>query len=617
MSNTFTMKKILFLLCLFAISIGYSQEKIPAKFTKTATLLRVSAPLSSYAKQKDTIVDASTVAKIRNNMRNAPKTNPDALPLHGDPVVQTKNPVRAPQDVLLSFDGIDVNEGQAVPPDPTGAAGPNHYVHAVNRVIKIYDDEGLLLDGPILLGDFFENGISDGDPIVMYDQLANRWFISEFYDADDALLIAISTTGNPLGNYNIYQFDLSSFPDYPHYAVWPDGYYLTANKNGDVGYVLDRVAMLNGDNNPEVVGFTLPGLIRNPNTVFGAQAANLLGDDLPPPETPGYFVYLQDDAWTGVIFDHLKIWQVDPNFDNGAIGTISLPQVIPTADFDSTFQPFGDGDTGQPGTPQNIDNLGGVISYMTNFRTFDTHNSLILNFNVNLGSDRSGIRWYELRNETDDEFTIFQEGTWSRPDNLSRFLGSICMNKFGDIALSYNTGNFQNLIDIRFTGRLVDDPLNEMSFQETLVADSSGPQTFSNRFGDYSQMTIDPDDETFWFTTEYFKETDVWSTRITHFSLDGLPVLANETPESENAVIAVFPYDTATHRIVLETARALNELTFDVLDIKGKKVTSGNLINDNQAYMASFNTTNLTTGVYLLQIKNNSGFNELKKFIIN
>ncbi len=610
------MKKLLFLIGLFVISIGYSQDKFPAKFTKTATLLRVSEPLSSYAKQKDTVVDAKTVARIRNNMRNAPKTNPDALPLHGDPVVQTKNPVRAPQDVLLSFDGIDVNEGQAVPPDPTGAAGPNHYVHAVNRVIKIYDDEGALLEGPILLGDFFENGINDGDPIVMYDQLANRWFISEFYDADDALIIAISNSGNPLGNYNVYQFDLDSFPDYPHYAVWPDGYYLTANKNGDVGYVLDRVAMLNGDTNPEVVGFTLPGLIRNPNTVFGAQAANLLGDDLPPADTPGYFVYLQDDAWTGVLFDHLKIWKVDPNFDNGAVGTISLPQVIPTADFDSTFQPFGDGDTGQPGTTQNIDNLGGVISYMTNFRSFDTHNSLILNFNVNLGSDRSGIRWYELRNETDDEFTIHQEGTWSRPDNLSRFLGSMCMNKFGDIALSYNTGNFQNLVDIRFTGRLADDPLNEMSFQETLVVGSSGPQTFSNRFGDYSQMTIDPDDETFWFTTEYFKEIDVWSTRITHFSLDGLPVLANETPETDSAIIAIYPFDATSHQLLLETEKVIDTLTYDILDLNGKIIASGFLENQNQGYSALVNSSSFSSGIYLVEVKDTGNFKIAKKFSV-
>lgn len=611
------MKKVLFFICLFAISLGYAQEKIPAKFTKTATLLRVSEPLSSYAKQKDTIVDPRTVTKIRNNMRNAPKTNPDALPLNGDPAVQTKNPVRAPQDVLLSFDGININEGMAVPPDPTGAAGPDHYVHAVNRVISIFDDEGVLLEGPILLGDFFENGISDGDPIIMYDQLANRWFISEFFDDENALLIAVSTTGNPLGNYNIYQFDLDSFPDFPHYAVWPDGYYLTANKSGEVAYVLDRLAMIDGDSNPEIVGFTLPGLIRNSNTVFGAQAANLLGQDLPPADTPGYFVYLQDDAWPGVVFDHLKIWKVDPNFDNDDVGTISVPQIIPTADFDSTFQPFGDGDIAQPGTPQNIDNLGGVISYMTHLRAFDDHNSLILNFNVNLGvGDTSGIRWYELRNQTDDDFTIFQEGTWTLPDNLSRFLGSMCMNRFGDIALSYNTANFQNLVDIRFTGRLAGDPLNEMSFQETLVADSGGPQTFSNRFGDYSQMTIDPDDETFWFTTEYFLDIDFWSTRVTHFSLDGLPILANETPESEQAIVAVFPSDTLTHKIVVETAKELDNLTFDVLGIKGNIIMRGNLTNKNKAYTGSFNTSNLVTGVYLLQIQDIKGFKVVKKFII-
>ncbi len=611
------MKTLLTVLCAFVITAGFAQEKIPAKFSKRAHLIRVTEPLRDYALVKDTVFDPLTVAKIRNNLKNAPKVNPNALPLNGDPVRQINTPARAPQDEITSFDGMTIFEGQANPPDPTGAAGPNHYVHATNSSLKVFSPNGTLLLGPVRLGDFFQNGINDGDPIVMYDQLADRWFISQFYDVDNALLIAISQTPDPTGSYNMYQFDLDSFPDYPHYAIWPDGYYLAANKSGDAAYVLDRVAMLAGDTDPEVLGFSLPGLIRNPNTVLGIQGANLVGPTAPAAGAPGYFVYLQDDAWGGVAFDHLKIWKVEPNFDNGNNGTISTAQVIPTAPFTSTFQPFGTGDVFQPGTTQKIDNIGGVISYMTNFRVFASHNSMVLNFNVNVTDDVSGIRWYELRNTGTGDFSIYQEGTWTLADPVSRFLGTIGINKFGDIALGYNAANSQTPVDIRFTGRLANDPLNEMSFQETIVEESDGVATNSSRFGDYAHMTMDSDDESFWFVSEYFDEDNEWITKITHFDLDGLPLLSNIVPATDEASIAIFPLDNSTHKVVFSTEKELSNLTYDILDIKGKRLFSGKLDAESNGYNATFNTTALSSGVYLVELKDNASFKVIKKFVIN
>ena len=182
------------------------------------------------------------------------------LPVDGQhPGYQSEQGTRDPLTVLQNFQGASIQEGQAIPPDPTGAVGPNHYVHAVNLVVKIFDKTGNLLTGPVALGTFLGNGNNNGDPIVMYDHLADRFFVSQFNVGTNALIIGVSQTPDPTGAYNLYNYPLDSFPDYPHYAVWHDGYYLTANKNqGDKVYVLDRQSMIDGDTDPTIIDHNIP-----------------------------------------------------------------------------------------------------------------------------------------------------------------------------------------------------------------------------------------------------------------------------------------------------------------------------------------------------------------------
>ncbi len=611
------MKTLLTVLCAFVITAGFAQEKIPAVKIIKGVNLGVSTPL----KDQPQIIPLDSIPNnlrvIPNKMRNAPKYNQDALPQGEDPVLQRNAPTRAPQDMLLSFDGIDVSEGQAIPPDPTGAVGPNHYVHAVNSAISVYDKSGNTLSGPLDLGLFFQNGVDDGDPIIMYDQLADRWFVSQFNSDNDSLLIAVSTSSNPDGIYNRFEFPLDDFPDYPHYAVWPNAYYLAANKDGNVAYTIDRQALLNNEANPVIIGFDLTGIVRNPNTVFGPQAANLIGNNSPGDNAPGYFVYLQDDAWSGVEFDHVKIWEVSPNFSDPNSSTISIPQIIPTQPFTSTFQAFGTGDTGQPGTAQKIDNLGGVISYMANYRVFDDHKSFVFNFNVNLGDDLSGIRWYELRHTAQQDFDIYQEGTWGIDDTYSRFLGSMAMNANGDIALAYNVGGFGLQAGLRFTGRLDGDTLGEMSFQEQTIVNGVGVQTNSNRFGDYAQMTVDPDGETFWHVGEYFLENDFWSTRIAAFNLDNLPTLGIASFKDNKADVQIYPLSALEMEIRVDDVLSESILNFDVFDVNGILIYSSFLTKTSNGYKGQFNTNSISDGIFVVSISNRDASVKIsKKFIL-
>ncbi len=598
---------------LLSASVAISQSSFPPAEIIQGEYLGETIPLRDM-ETITPLANTDDVPIIPNNMRNASRNNPDALPNGPDPLKQT-SPQFRPGMLLENFDGIDIAQGQARPPDPSGAVGPNHYVHGVNLAVEVYDKSGTSLVGPVPLSAFIGGGVNNGDPIMMYDQLADRWFVSQFRLSDDALIVAVSTTPDPTDTFNMYSFPLDAFPDYPHYSVWPDAYYLTANKfSGNVMYALDRQAMIDGDASPTIIGFNLPGVIRNPNTVFSPEPANLLGTDFPT-DVPGYIIYLQDDSWSGAItFDHVKIWEVDVDFDTPANSTISAPEQIALTAFESVFFPFGSGDVRQPGTSQRIDNIGGVISYMANYRSFPTHNSFLFNFNVDLGANVSGIRWVELRNVGNGPFTVFQEGTYDLADGENRFMGSMAMDVDGDIGLAFNVGSENTEVGIRFTGRVATDPLGQMTVTETTIQDGQGVQTVSNRFGDYAQLTMDPNGRTFWHTAEYFRSNNNWRTKIASFEIDddfGVDDITN----NDIGTLEVFPGVTGTHEISLVTTTAFSEMNFEVLDIQAKRVSNGSLSSSDTGFTGTFNSEKLAAGVYIVRVSNGN-FELSKKVII-
>ncbi len=485
--------------------------------------------------------------------------NQNDLPLEGQHQgFQDTQGTRDPLTVLQNFQGASVQEGQAVPPDPTGAVGPNHYVHAVNLVVKIFDKTGGLLAGPTTLGTFLGNGNSNGDPIVMYDHLADRFFVSQFNIATNSLIIGISQTPDPTGSYNVYDFSLDAFPDYPHYSIWHDGYYLTANKTqGNKTYVLDRQAMINGDLDPTIIGFNLPQFTRNPFTVISPEPANLIGNDADT-DSPAFIVYLQDGAWGGINFDHLKVWTIETDFVNPDNSTVSQPQEIATQPFDSYFRAFGQGDFKQPNTDQRLDGASGVISYAANYRSFADHNSWVITFNEDMGATRGGIRWIELRNTDADSFwSIFQEGSYAPNDGESRFMSSAGMDQDGNIGMAYNLSSENTSVSIKYTGRYDGDALGEMTFPEGTIWDGLGRQSSTNRFGDYAHLTMDPDGVTFWHTSEYFQGVNQWRTRIASFTLNNgfsedigvfnfeTPVSGDALTDAETVTVKLFNFGTA------------------------------------------------------------------------
>ncbi len=518
-----TKNLLLFAFLLSCVSI-FSQEKFGPTTVIEGTFVGKTIPLRDMPTINVRSYSTKELKIIQNNLRNNEKVNANAQPITGvDPIRQTTNGGIFSYALEQNFDGLGSGEsGGFTPPDPTGAVGPNHYVAAANVAVKIFDKNGNVLAGPTSLGTFLGSGNNSGDPIVMYDQLADRYFVSQFGAAQNSLVLGVSETNDPTGSYFVYTFVLDAFPDYPHYSIWHNGYYFTANKfSGNTVYGIERDVILAGGANPKIVGFNPPGIIPNNNTVFSPEFANLTGTAYPA-NAPAYLTYLQDDGWAGVTFDHLKVWEVDIDWANTANSTISAPLELPLDPFDSVFAPFGTGDLEQPGTSQKIDMIGGIISYAANYRSFGTHNSWVITFNVDVdGNDTSGVRWIELRNDDTNPWSVFQEGTYAPADGHSRFMGSAAMDAAGNIGMAFNIGSATLPVGIRYTGRFNGDPLGQMTVAETTIVDGIGVQTFSNRFGDYSHLTMDPDNFTFWHTAEYFSATNNWTTRIASFTLSG------------------------------------------------------------------------------------------------
>lgn len=415
------------------------------------------------------------------------------------------------------------NVNGVYPPDTDGEVGPNHFFQMMNLSFAIYDKNGTKLYGPAASNTLWSgfpgpwSGTNDGDPIILYDELADRWVASQFaiYTSNGNYyeLIAVSETGDPLGSWYRYAFEFDMFPDYPKLSVWPDGYYGTfhifnGNFQGMAAVSFEREKMLIGDPDAQMIYFG------EYSTRFGYLSADVDGDP-PPAGTPCYF--------TGINFwgnHNIEIWEMTPDWVNTAASTFTLKKILTPATFNSNISGIP-----QPGTSTQLDAFESNLMFRLPYRNFGDHTTLLANHVAKVGAT-VGIRWYEFRKEAGDWY-IYQQGTF-QPDTENRWMGSIAMSDNGSIALGYSVSSSTTYPSIRYTGRTVDAPLGEMNIEEVELKTGSSSQSGISRWGDYSCLTVDPSqDNVFWFTTEYMKSNG-WGTWISSFDFnDILPPTAN------------------------------------------------------------------------------------------
>ena len=450
----------------------------------------------------------------------------DALPQGKDPALQDHHGSRYHRGPFRNFEGVG-NVNGVIPPDTDGDVGPDHYFQMINLSFAIYDKKGNKLYGPVdnstLWNGFIGpwTGTNDGDPILLYDELADRWMASQFaintFDGSFWQLMAISESGDPLGAYYQYAFQFPAFNDYPKYGIWPDAYYATFNMFGDwnrtAAAAFERDRMLIGDSTARMVLFDLPESFN---------MRNMLPADFdgPPPVkgTPNYHLVFKDDAW-GYPFDQLQVWEFTVNWDEPAASTFEEVRVLATEPFTSQLCEAPRWQCiPQPNTNLKLEAISDRLMFRVQYRNFETYSTLVTNHTVNAdGFGTAGIRWYELRNYHDGNgWEIHQQGTYA-PDNNSRWMASIAMNGKGNIALGFTISSDTIAPSIRYTGRTASAPPGKMNLAEIEIATGLYAQANYNRWGDYSMMSVDPvDDSTFWYTQEY--SMGGWRTRICAFN---------------------------------------------------------------------------------------------------
>ena len=493
----------------------------------------VSLPLSVMAKNPPKDQEEEREAEAWKRV----PLPPGLSQLTEDPVRQALDlPVTPSPAVGLSFEGLGQGQYgftiQYAPPDTNGAVGATQYVQWVNASFAVFDKvTGAKLLGPIkgnTLWSGFGGGCqtnNNGDPVVQYDKLADRWVMSQFSVSTTPYLqcVAVSQTSDATGAWYRYSFSYGNtlFDDYPKMGVWPDAYYETFNmfQNGQTYVGPDACAY---DRNRMLSGLSATQVCFQRSAAIGPLLpADLDGTTPPPPGSPNYLLTYGTNT--------LDLYKFHVDFVIPANSTFTGPTHIGVA----AFSPLCGGGTCvlQPSTTTRLDSLADRLMYRLAYRNFGSHESLVVSHSVVAGSS-GGVRWYEIQNPSGTP-VVAQQSTYA-PDANYRWMGSIAMDQAGNLAIGYSKSSSTVSPSVAFAGRLATDPVNTLQ-SETIAVNGSGSQTGGlTRWGDYSALTVDPvDDCTFWYTQEYMKTTGSfnWNTRIANFKFPncGSSVTANPT----------------------------------------------------------------------------------------
>lgn len=423
---------------------------------------------------------------------------------------------------LLNFDGLNDSNSDCncAPPDTNGAVGATQYVQWVNAAFAIYDKTtGALLSGPTA-GNALWQGFSgrcqssnSGDPIAQYDKAAGRWVMQQpVFSSPYKMCVAVSTTSDATGSYNRYEYDFSNvFPDYPKLGIWPS--------SGNTAYFLSARAFLNGNNfqGSDACGMDRTNMLAgNAATMQCITISNQ--DGVLPQDFDG--TTLPPDGEDELFMNHtgtnkVNFWRMHVDFSNANNTTLTGPTSLTVPSFSQAAS------VPQKNTTTRLDALAGFTMYRLAYRNFGDHESLVTNHSVGVAG-RAAVRWYEFR--TPSSPTLFQSGN-VKNKLLHFWMGSIAMDKAGNMAAGFSTSSSNNFPSITYVGRAASDLAGKMQRHAGgNTTNGGGSQTGGlTRWGDYSAMSVDPtDDCTMYYTTEYLKTSGSfnWSTKVNSFKFN-------------------------------------------------------------------------------------------------
>mmetsp|Transcript_4273 Transcript_4273/g.6555 ORF Transcript_4273/g.6555 Transcript_4273/m.6555 type:complete len:611 (+) Transcript_4273:344-2176(+) len=430
------------------------------------------------------------------------------------------------------------------PPDPCIAIGRTQLVQTVNNMVAVFHkSSGTLLATPIRTASLFLNlgdrddggcacddkdGLIQGDAIVRYDRLFNRWIITQmsayYHNTQAYQCVAVSVTADALGTYYLYKFGFDSLPDYGKLSVWPGSYVITysmidldGTRAGSMACAYNRQHMISN----------AATIQKQCTSLFDPSISRLIASDVdsaaqPLPTAPVILVGLvpQSTGTSIVIVIHWNVGWGRPT------STFTLQKAsFPRTAFHNACAGFSGGScVSQPtsGSPL-LSVLGDRPMMRLAYRRFPTYDALVFSHTVEHRST-TGIRWYELRRvgttvlSSPSAWVVFQRGTYVPDTTVFRFMPSIAMDKKGNIAVGYSASSSSVRPSIRYAARAVTDPVNALGREVTLKA-GTGVQTNGNsRWGDYTNMDIDLDECTFYYVNQYYLlRENQWRTAISSF----------------------------------------------------------------------------------------------------
>ncbi|WP_300615116.1 hypothetical protein [Dokdonella sp.] len=481
------------------------------------------------------------------NILLKPVNRPSSLvPDYG--AIQSRS-INAPAPAVnLSFDAINsLTSGcGCLPPDTNGDVSDQHYIQWVNSSYQIFDKTSGTPHPLTLtpkLGNSFFTGFggkcettNSGDPIALWDARAQRWVMSQFVTSSPfAQCVAVSTSADPLGSYYRYEFNFPIFGDYPKMGVWTDesgsqDAYLLITHDFNAASAFQGSSLIALERDKMLAGQPAAMLRYAGHDAYGVQPINLSGQLAAPANACPSFVHFDSDT-----ADYL-FWDLCLNWTNPSSSTIT-PAGSPIRIAAKPFAPYYD-NVPQQGTANGLNSFGSNLMYRATGRAFPadapTRLSLVVNHTVQGATQQAGIRWvhFDLSDHGTPAATptaldkkIVDQGVYA-PDDKNRWMGGIAIDQSGNIGVGYSHSSSTSRPQIMINGRTPADPEGTLRDEQNCTDGvASGSQTSSsNRWGDYTSMSVDPVDQcTFYFTTEYYATTSAssWRTRVCSFKFDG------------------------------------------------------------------------------------------------
>ncbi|MGH7694969.1 MAG: hypothetical protein ACRENH_08310, partial [Gemmatimonadaceae bacterium] len=512
-------------------------------------------------------------------------------------VEQTSPGTKPPATIVASFDGLGVGfvgpQGTATPRNPsdnTLAVGRDHIVQIVNTRMAIFtkrgsqfDTTGRVLYGPVETRNVFRGfgggceARNNGDAVVRYDQLADRWLIvmpifsrlpvrqdeppaprsgepaqrsvrgrpaqpgeaTRLYEPPPplppvpgesaaarppappreqgsyAMCYAVSVGPDPFGPYYRYEFVRPLFPDYPRPAVWPDGYYVATSTGDDV--IQKHVCVVDRARMLKGEDATEQCIVID--GVNFLNNADLDGRELPPLGAPNIMMASGGTQLKQIMDDDgIYVWTLHVDWDDPAKTSLTGPTKVRVAPYHYLCDGQLTNGVPQPGTDRRLDAQGDKIMPRLVYRRIGKQESLVAVHSVNTTAGGGGVRWYEFRLDGRRNVRLHQQGTYA-PDRFYRWMASPAMDANGNIAIGYSFGGTRSFAGQRLAGRLANDPKGVLTLREAVLVEGEAAQTSTIRWEDYTQTAVDPSDDcTIWYVGDYLKRgATSYSTRIGAF----------------------------------------------------------------------------------------------------